>query len=85
LSVAFVGPWLSLVSIQFLLLAENTETGIEINEFFKIWGTGARGIASRGSNPAAPTIKRARRRETGRRVFCFAVEANSRSGFVAFG
>jgi hypothetical protein len=51
--------------------AETLETGIENTLFVQICGTGARGIASRGSNPAAPTNKEARRRETGRRAFGF--------------
>lgn len=49
-----------LVSAECAYLPLNLENIIEIIEFVESWGTGAGGIASRGSNPAAPTTKKAR-------------------------
>ena len=48
--VASDGLWMPLVSVQFLSLPKSMETSIEINEFFKIWGTGGRGFESRRSD-----------------------------------
>jgi hypothetical protein len=66
-------------------VAGEHETTVEVIECFIIWGAGARGVALRGSNSAAPTIKEARFRETGRRVFAFSDLRSLAHAFVRRG
>jgi hypothetical protein len=67
-------------------VAGEHETTVEVIECFIMWGgAGARGVALRGSNSAAPTIKEARFRETGRRVFAFSDLRSLAHAFVRRG
>lgn len=57
---------LPVFSIRFPSIIKFVENNIEYIEILDIWGTGARDDFLRSSNPIAPTISQARRREIGR-------------------